>query len=159
MDEALRLLQPLPDMLRKLFADSLPVKALAGIVAAILDYLLPVAASRDLAIAAGVLILLDTGTGFWASMVSGKKISSAKFSRVLTNLLGYGSVVVVCGIATRSVPGAVALQPTALSFVLGFVILTESISILENVGKMGVKTPPFLKQWLKDRLKDKPNEE
>ena len=157
MNDALRLFSPLPEVFRRLFGDSLALKGWGALVAVLLDYLLPAQASRDLALAAGGLIVLDTFTGLWAAFVSGRKISSAKFSRVLTKLFGYGSVVVVCGVATRAVPGALGFQPTALAAVLGFVALTEGISILENVGRMGVKTPPFFKKWLRERLKDRPS--
>lgn len=104
-----------------------------------------------MAVAAFVLVALDTFTGFWASLVSGRRISSARFSRVLTKLLGYGSVVVVCSVASH-VPGVEGLQGVAVSGVLAFVTLTEGISILENVGRMGVKAPPFLLAWLRKRL-------
>ncbi|MBN9503640.1 MAG: hypothetical protein BGO01_20655 [Armatimonadetes bacterium 55-13] len=153
MHEALRLFLPLPEFLKKLFADAWLLKGLAGILAAILDYTIPMA-SRDIAYTAAVLILLDTATGVWAGIVSGKQITSARFSRVLTKFFGYGAVVYVCSAATKTLAGTGQLQSTAISGVLGFVVLTEGISILENVGKMGVKAPPFLKQWLKARLKD-----
>jgi len=152
MNDSVRLFLPLPEVLRKLFGDALAYKGVGALLAVLLDYLLPVQAPRDLALAAGGLIVLDTFTGLWAALVCGKKVSSAKFSRVLTKLFGYGSVVVVCAVATRAVPGAVGFQPTALAAVLGFVALTEGISILENVGRMGVKTPSFLKKWLRERL-------
>ncbi|MBN9503834.1 MAG: hypothetical protein BGO01_08845 [Armatimonadetes bacterium 55-13] len=158
MHDAFRFFTPLPEVFRKLWADLWLPKTVAAGLAGLLDYLLPEHGSRDLALAAAALILLDTATGFWAALVSGKRVSSAKFSRVLTKLLGYGSVVVVCGVASHAVPGAAGFQPVAISGVLGFVVLTEGISILENVGRMGVKAPPFLMDWLRKRLKEKPEE-
>lgn len=145
----------LPDVFRKLVADCWLPKALVAGAASVGEYLLPQEASRELALAAALLVLLDTGTGMWASLVSGKKVSSARFSRVFSKLFGYGSVVAVCGVATHSVPVADGLVPG----VLGFVTMTEGISILENVGRMGVKAPPFLLDWLRKRLKEKPSDE
>ena len=149
----------LPDVFRKLLADAWWPKVWGAGVASLLDYLLPLEASRELALAAGVLVLLDTATGVWAAFVSGRRVSSARFSRVFSKLLGYGSVMVVCGVATHVAPGAEALQPLAVSAVLGFVTMTEGISILENVGRMGVKAPPFLLDWLRKRLKERPSDE
>jgi toxin secretion/phage lysis holin len=158
MEGTMRILLPLPSLLHKLFADSLGAKGLGAAAAVIVEYLLPVQGSRDMAIAAGALLVLDTLTGAWAAFVSGRKVSSAKFARVVSKVFGYFSCLVVCAVAMRTVPGASGLLPTAIAVVLGFIIATEGISILENVGRMGVKTPPFLTKWLRDRLKDKPEE-
>ena len=151
--QAIRLFLPLPDIFRKLFADLWISKGLAAALASAVTYFLP-GASYDLAIGAYVLICLDTMTGFWASVVTGHKITSARLSRVLTKLFGYGSVVVVCSVAAHSVPGAEPLHAIAVSGVCGWIILTEGVSILENVGKMGVTAPPFLLGWLRKRLAD-----
>ena len=71
----------------------------------------------DFAIAAGLLITFDTVTGVWSTIVTGHKITSAKFSRVLTKCIGYGSVVIVCSVATHTIPGAEGFQPVAVSSV------------------------------------------
>jgi len=151
MSEAYRLLIPLPDVLRKLFADLWLPKISEAALEGLLRYFLP-GVSQDIATGAAILIGLDTVTGCWAAFVSGKTISSARFARVLTKLLGYGSVVVVCAVAAHTISGATDVQAIAVSGVLGYVITTEGISILENVGHMGVKAPPALMAWLRQRV-------
>jgi phage-related holin len=152
MDDALRLFAPLPEVFRKLFATFLPSKALTAFFAVVLEYLFPLQVLRDAAIAAGVLIILDTATGFWASVVTKKQITSAKLSRVLTKMFGYGAVVVVFAVLGHSVPGLDGTQTFSVTLVLVFVTLTEGISILENVGRMGLKVPRFLRDQLREQL-------
>lgn len=135
------------------------MKGATAALVPLIDYFLPLQASRELAVAAILLVALDTITGIWAALVRGRKVSSSKFARVLSKLLGYGSVVIVCSVGSKAVPGAASLQAPAVCWVLGFVAITEGISILENVGRMGVKAPPFLLEWLRKRLKEKPGHE
>ena len=148
----LRLLLPFPDVLRKLFLDTVPAKGMAAMLGGLLEYLLPGQAAKEMVGAAVAFIILDTVTALYAVAVTGKKIESAKAARVLSKLIGYFSVVAVCSVATSTIPGASGLQGRMISAVLGFVLLTEGISIIENVGKMGVKTPLFIRKRLKAML-------
>ncbi len=122
---------------------------LATAVAAI-DFVLPTTLGRDMCLAACVVILLDTITGVVAVAAAGHAISSAKFSRVLVKLLGYGSVMIVAAIATKFIPGAPS--DMSVTAVLTLVLCTECISILENVRRMGIKLPFGLDKWLSNRL-------
>lgn len=138
--------------LGKLFLDAPFAKYVAGVTGAAWGWLFPDQGVRDAALAAGLLILLDTLTGLWAAIVTGKAIRSAKFGRALSKVLGYGSVVAVCAVVTRHVPGASGWQSTSVSAVVTLVIATEAISILENVRKLGIRLPFGMERLLEERL-------
>lgn len=157
MENAFRFLAPLPKLWVAFFTDTWIGKIIAAAFAGALEYLFPIETGRAMAVGAMSLILVDTLTGWYAATVAGNKITSAKFSRVLTKILGYGSIVIVAAVAAHTLPGTQDYQHVAVSGVVGFVIVTEGISILENVAKMGLASPPWLKKWLKERLKDKPD--
>lgn len=145
----------LPTYLAKLALEDSWKWILAG-MAVILDFVFPAQIGREMAIAAFVLIALDTITGFVSALVAGQAISSARFSRVLVKLLGYGSVIIVSAIVTKFVHNAETLPNVSVTAVLTLVIATEAISVLENVRRMGIKLPLGLDKWLEERLK-KPN--
>lgn len=141
----------------KLFGDEPLLKYLAGVSGAVWGYVFPPDQGvRDAALAAGLLILLDTLTGLWAAIVTGKAIRSAKFGRALSKVLGYGSVVAVCAVVTRHVPGASAWQAMSVSAVVTLVIVTEAISVLENVRKLGLRLPFGMEKLLEERLRGAP---
>lgn len=142
----------------KMFGDAPLFKYAAGVAGTVWGYLFPDQAVRDAAVAAATLVALDTVTGLWAAVVTGKAVKSATFSRVLSKLLGYGSVVAVAAVVTRHVPGASSWQAMSVSAVVTLVICTEAISILENVRKLGIKLPFGMERLLSDRLKSVPEE-
>jgi toxin secretion/phage lysis holin len=115
----------------------------------ILDYLLPTDAAKGMAIGAAVFIALDTVTGVWAAIVKKKAFTSQRFARIGSKLIGYSAVVIVCAVATNALPAARGMQETAICGVIGFVLATEGLSILENVAKMGLPVPQRLKDILK----------
>ena len=132
----------------KLVADMPAAKAFAAVAGGAIAYCLPDQGARDTATAAVVLILLDTLTGVVAARSSGAAISSTRLSRALVKLLGYGSVVIVAAIGARMVPGAVGLSGASVGAVLGLVVATEALSVLENVHRMGLKVPFGLEKFL-----------
>lgn len=143
----------------KMFGDAPLLKYLAGVAGAAWGYLFPDQAVRDAAVAACAMIALDTITGLWAAIVTGLAVKSAKFGRALSKLLGYGSVVAVCAVVTRHVPGASAWQAMSVSAVVTLVIVTEAISILENVRKLGIRLPFGMEKLLEERLRGAPARE
>lgn len=132
----------------KLVADMPAAKAVAAVIGGAIAYCLPDQGARDTATAAVVLILLDTLTGVVAARSSGQAISSARLSRALVKLLGYGSVLIVAAICARMVPGATGLSGASVGAVLGLVVATEALSVLENVHRMGLKVPFGLEKFL-----------
>lgn len=94
----------------------------------------------------GVLMLMvfDTIMGIMASLHEGNSISSAKFSRALLKGTVYFVAISGAYYADTTIPFDV-IQATMIAFVG----LTEFISILENIGRMGFNTPKKLLNDLK----------
>jgi phage-related holin len=136
----------------KLWSDAPVIKGLLALIAVVVTYLLPTQVLQEMAIATIVLIGLDTVTGFAASISAGRAITSARFSRALVKILAYFSVVVVVAIAQRHIPGAASLEGATMVGVMTLIIVTESISVLENVRTMGFALPLGLEKWLEDRI-------
>jgi len=132
-----------------LFASAPLAKALAAAVAAVVAFFFPSQVLRDLALGSFVFICLDTLTGVMASYSGGVPISSAKFSRLLTKLVGYSVVIVVTTFAAKLLPQFGELAPAASAAVLSVVVVTEGLSILENLDKMGLKLPAFVSNAFK----------
>jgi phage-related holin len=134
--------------------------ALGGLAA----FLFPSEAAIFFAVSAGTLIALDTVTGLLATISEGNPITSPKSRRVFYKLFGYSTLVTVARFVGEgiplSVPGAtkeMALLGAAygVCWMLGFIILTEAISVIENVRRMGVNSPLVLTRRLKRVLDDK----
>lgn len=132
----------------KLVADFALPKWVAAFLVSATNYFLGGPSGVELLAGAAGLIVLDTVTGFWAAKQSGEPVTSAKLSRVLTKLLGYGAVIVVSSVVLHAVPNAVGWRDLTAAGVLTLVIMTEAISILENVRKMGLALPGPLEKLL-----------
>lgn len=135
----------------RLFVDSPFAKSAAVLTGASAGWLFPDQAGRDAAAAACAMVLLDTATGLWAAVATGRAIRSATFGRVLSKLIGYGAVVATVAIVTRFVPGASGAQGVSVSAAVSLVIVTEAISVLENVRKLGIRLPFGLERFLAER--------
>lgn len=147
------------ESLFKLVGDMPMLKTVAMATGGIVGYVFPEEGTAKAAVAAAVLIVLDTITGVAAAASGGKAITSLAFSRTLIKILGYASVVTVCAVAGRHVPGLSEFQGASVTGVVTLVILTEAISILENVHAMGLKLPLGLSELLKKRLDERPDEQ
>lgn len=133
------------------------VKALFGAIGAGVAYILPSAAVRDTAIAAAFMVALDTVTGIASSLRKGKPLSSARFSRVLSKLIAYGSVVAVVSVCGKFLPGLSDFRIPGITAALYLILATEGISVLENANSLGVALPKGLVKWLKGKLEDEAN--
>lgn len=136
----MKALPDLPNVLNKTVCDFAFYKWLGACILAIGEYVLPGSALKETALGAVAILLLDTLTGTFASLKSGEAISSAKFGRVAVKILGYSSVIAVASIAGQTLPGMKEYHQAGLMGVFGLIIVTEGISVLENVQKMGVKS-------------------
>jgi phage-related holin len=136
----------------KLFGDAPFLKWAAGLAGAFVGYVFPEQATANAAAAAGALIVLDTITGVAAAVTRGKKITSKAFGRTLAKVLGYASVALVCAVVSRHVPGLDGYQQASVTGVVTLVILTEAISILENVSAMGINLPFGITELLRQRI-------
>lgn len=130
------------------------MKYFAALFASAVAYVLPQPMLRDMAVGAFVLILVDTLTGVAAAWSTCKAVKSAKFGRVLTKILAYGSVIVVASIAGKFLLGGSPLLQSAQVAVLTLIMCREGLSVLENVnGILGWKFK-FLEDLLKGRAKN-----
>jgi len=142
-------LEALGELTASLFAPAWKWIVASG--AAALAFVLPTGFQRDMALSCAAFIVLDTGTGMMAAWQTGNPISSARFSRVLAKLFGYGSVVIVSSVASKFLTNGSDLGKAGVIGVMSLVLTTEGISILENVRKMGLKFPAFLETMLKGK--------
>ncbi len=95
-----------------------------------------------------MLMIFDTILGFMATWSEGKPITSRKFSRVVQK----GAVYFMAISAGYFADNAVNLSDIRIiqSTMIAFIGVTEFISILENMGRMGYQTPKKLLNQLKD---------
>ena len=94
-----------------------------------------------------MLVVIDYATGILAAVYR-KKLSSLIGYRGIIKKVGIFAIVIVAAMVDRC-----AGMELIRNITIVFYISNESISILENVGKTGVKYPKKLKQTL-EQLKD-----
>ena len=94
-----------------------------------------------------MLVIIDYATGVLAAVYK-KKLSSSIGYKGIIKKVGIFAIVVVAAIIDKCVGMEIVRNITIV-----FYISNEGISILENVGKTGVKYPKKLKQIL-EQLKD-----
>lgn len=92
------------------------------------------------------LVLFDWITGILATKHTGEHIKSSKIFRTPVKLVMYFMLIAVARIAEYSLPDLVRVLDET---VIGFLTLTEFISVLENTGKMGYAIPKKLLNKLK----------
>lgn len=99
-------------------------------------------------IAVLMLMIFDTILGVIATYQEGQAITSRKFSRVVQKGAVYMMSISAGYFADLTVAGSgiQLIQPTMIAFVG----VTEFISILENMGRLGYKTPQRLLNQLKE---------
>jgi len=93
----------------------------------------------DALVAIVMLMVFDTMLGVSAAKREGQVITSRAFSRVVLKGLVYFTAISAGYFADLTIPFSV-IQAT----MIGFVGVTEFISILENVGRHGYQTPKKL---------------
>lgn len=96
-------------------------------------------------IAVLMLMIFDTIVGIMASYREGQAITSRKFSRVVQKSIVYFMAISAAFFVDITIHMNLT-QPTMIAFVG----LTEFISILENMGRLGYQTPKKLLNQLKD---------
>lgn len=128
------------------------IKGFILAMTAVGTYVFPTARLQETAIAAGVLVFLDTITGFIKAFMTKKPRTSAGFARVLSKTFSYLSVCVVAAVVERTILGNSGLSLTL--GVLWLVIATEGISIIENVEKISGGRFRLLKAFLGRVIED-----
>jgi toxin secretion/phage lysis holin len=92
-----------------------------------------------------MLMVFDTVLGVMATYYEGNAITSRKFSRVVQKGIVYFMAISAGYFADLTI-GWQVIQATMIAFIG----VTEFISILENMGRMGYQTPQRLLNQLKD---------
>lgn len=93
-----------------------------------------------------MLIIVDFFTAFFAAKKSGEEIKSSKIFRTPLKILIYFMLVSVAHLMEVVSPLLSILDET----MMGFLALTELISILENTGRMGFAVPKKLLNKLQE---------
>lgn len=126
-----------------------------GLIGTAFQYVLPESGMREMAAGAFAFVVLDTLTGIVGAAVSGKAITSAGVARFFVKIFGYSCCILVCSLTARYVlPGVGDAKTWLINLILWVVLLTEGVSILENVQKMGLKLPKWIAGLLRERLND-----
>lgn len=97
-----------------------------------------------------MLMTFDTILGVMATYYEGEAITSRKFSRVVQKGTVY-LIAISAGFFADQTIGWQVIQAT----MIGFIGVTEFISILENMGRMGFQTPKKLLNQLENFKSEK----
>ena len=93
------------------------------------------------------LVVFDFITGIYAAKKNGEEIKSAKVIRSAIKLVVYMIMISAAHITELAVPIVASFCDET---VVGFLAITELISILENTGKMGFMVPKKMLNTLKE---------
>lgn len=96
-------------------------------------------------VAVAMLMTFDTILGVMATYYEGQPITSRRFARVIQKGIVY-FMAMSAGYFADITIGWIVIQ----SLMIGFIGVTEFISILENMGRMGFQTPKKLLNQLRD---------
>lgn len=122
------------------------IKGIWAIIFTVASFLFDIKQSSAL-LALFILVLLDFLSGVSAAVYVKDPIRSAKIKHTAIKLTAYFSVIAGAHLTESGLTSYLAvLDETVLSFFL----LTELISLLENIGKLGVDTPKGFIQKLLD---------
>lgn len=103
---------------------------------------------NEAVLATAMLLIIDAVTGMIAARFFEKQqITSKRFSHSVVKALVYFLAISASKFLDQTIPGDL-VQYSTISFVAG----TEFISILENIGRMGIKTPKKLLNTLKEKF-------
>ena len=119
-------------------------KSIAGGALAILSFFFD-ALQREALLALLVLIVMDFFSAILAAYKTNEPIRSSRVFHTALKIMVYFSIVSSGYIAERALPIGVIDE-----LLIGFLVATELISILENVSKAGYATPSGLLNTLKD---------
>lgn len=98
------------------------------------------------------LVILDFITGVYAARFKKEKIKSAKIRHTAIKMTAYFTMIAGAHLAESGLHHVLSFLDET---VLAFLLVTELISLLENMGKMGFDTP----KGLIDKLVDYKNKQ
>lgn len=124
---------------------ALPFKLPISILSGILAYLIGVENYASLVVIV-VLMSFDLITAIMAAFKQGDPIESRRALKTATKLTVYCIFLSAMHLTESVIPGTTFMDEVAASFLA----LTEAISIMENIGRMGFAVPLKLLNQLKD---------
>lgn len=92
-------------------------------------------------IALFILMWADCLTAIWAAYKSGETIKSAKIFRTPVKIVIYFGLIYVARVTEYGLPTLLSILDET---VIAFCVVTELISIMENINKMGYTVPTKL---------------
>lgn len=98
------------------------------------------------------LMIIDWVTGIFAARISGEVIKSSKILRTPIKIAIYFMLITTARLAEYSLPDVIGYLDET---VIAFLALTELISNIENIGKMGYAIPRKLLAKLESLRDDK----
>jgi phage-related holin len=122
-----------------------PMKVLMSVLLIVTDFLFGIEHNAALS-SLLFLIFVDTFTGVTGAKLAGEKITSRRFFTVVLKIVVYYLLIAAAFNTEKAIPGVMFIDDA----VLAFIALTELISILENVAKMGFIIPNKLLNRLQE---------
>lgn len=128
------------------------LKVIAGSTTQVFHWIF--GANTELILILYVLIFFDTITGFLKSCKQ-KTVSSRGFRRLPIKCIIYFTLLATAYLLSKAIP-AIMIGPFSLGdialgpFVAGGLIITETLSIIENAGEAGYPLPKIFKKILKN---------
>lgn len=106
----------------------------------------------DFLIVPAVLMALDIATGFIGAWIA-HDIKSSKLREGIGHKFGELIMLIVPDFLSKTID----LPQTITKFIACYIIVMEIISIVENLGKLGIKTPKVISKSLDDIREDVEN--
>lgn len=98
------------------------------------------------------LVLIDFFTGVSAAKRTGEKIKSAKIRHTALKMSAYFTMIASAHLAESGLPSFLQVLDET---VVAFLLVTELVSLLENMQRMGYETPKKLLEKLSEFKKSK----
>ena len=133
----------------KIFSNA-SVKASGAVVYFLFDYLFDESQHAALS-AILILVLIDFMTGIIASAYHKQQIKSAKIFRTALKIVIYFGSISACFLTEKAIGYNLMLD----EILVAFLAVTELISVLENMGRLGFALPNKLLNRLDDFRDDK----
>lgn len=125
---------------------------LVGVAGAVMAWLTPGDSLAAIGTAMMALIVVDFATGVRVALGRGEFISSRLWNRIADKAVAYGSLFVLAIAVRKGLPDYPWLAH-AVELLLALVAAGEVISILENVGRLGVPVAGRVARALKVRIR------
>ena len=139
-------LEYLKTLIAKTLGDQVGIKAVVALAVSVYGFAFD-ALKNDIILALFVLTFFDFVTGIIAAKMTKERIQSARVFRTALKIFVYSMMISGAYLGEKIVPITSAFLDETM---LGFLALTELISLIENVGRMGYVVPQKLLNKLEE---------